>query len=139
VARASQGTVVRALHEIEANQKEENKKDDSNQLSPQNQLKPEETPRIRSSIPGYSPYIAAIVSDFSRELGDAVHEASNIKQALNLWEHSALPEAQFIDLVHEAKKLTRRYQSRPSWDAMENKMAYLFTTLRDLLARANAD
>jgi hypothetical protein len=62
-----------------------------------------------------------------------------MKQAINLWQSSNMQEEQFVVLMQEARRLTRRYQSRPSWDAMDNKMAYLFTTLRDLLAQANAD
>ncbi len=122
--------------EIEARKVEVMHKDDSNHLSPKNKLVTNQT---RANAPLYSPYIAAIASDFSRELGDTVHEASNIKQALNLWTSSGLGEQQFVNIMQEARKLTRRYQSRPTWDAMNNKMAYLFTTLRDLLEQATED
>ncbi len=104
--------------------------DDSNRFSPKNRSG---TRATKINIPGYSQYIAAIASDFSVELGDSIHEASNMKQALNLWQKSGLNEQQFVELMHEAKKLTRRYQSRPTWDAMNNKMSYYFATLRDLL------
>jgi hypothetical protein len=80
----------------------------------------------------FSPYITALASDFSRELGDSAHEASNMKQALNLWETSGFGEEQFVGLMQEARKLTRKYQARPTWDTLQNKMAYFFTTLRDL-------
>ena len=59
-----------------------------------------------------------------------------MKQALNLWRDSGLGEHQFVELMQEARRLTRRYQSRPSWDDLNNKMAYYFTTLRDLIAQA---
>lgn len=56
-----------------------------------------------------------------------------MKQALNLWQSSGLSEQEFVDLMQEARKLTRKYQNRPTWVAMNNKMAYYFTTLRDLI------
>ena len=40
---------------------------------------------------------------------------------------------QFVDVMQEARTRTRRYQTRPTWDAMDNKMAYFYTTLRSLL------
>lgn len=119
--------------EVEAEKIEALREDDSNQPSQQNGLS---TTKTKASMAGYSPYIAAVAADFSRELGDSVHEASNMKQALNLWSDSGLGEQQFVELMQEARKLTRRYQARPTWDALNNKMAYLFTTLRDLIAQA---
>jgi hypothetical protein len=83
-----------------------------------------------------SHYIAAIASDFSRELGDVVHEASNMRQAINLWHDSGLNEQEFVRLMYEAKKLTRKYQSRPTWDPLSNKMAYFYATFRDLLSKS---
>jgi hypothetical protein len=135
VTRALPGGRTRGLHEIESTHTEENREDDSNQRSKKVAKRTEETTQTKSSIPGYSPYIAAVAADFSRELGDAVHEASNMKQALNLWQSSGLTEQAFVHLMQEARKLTRKYQSRPTWDAMNNKMAYYFTALRDLVAQ----
>lgn len=85
----------------------------------------------------YSPYIAGMASDFSDELGDSAHKVSNMRQSLNLWQQSGLGEGDFVELMQQARQLTRRYQSRPTWDAMSNKMAYYFTTLRDLVALAS--
>ena len=136
VARGGQGLVTRAGHEIESLQEETKQEDDSNQRSQKINLVTGET---KTSIPGYSPYIAAVASDFSSELGDAIHEVSNMKQALNLWRDSGLGEQQFVEVMHEARKLTRRYQSRPTWDAMKNKMSYFFATLRDLLTQGTTD
>ncbi len=62
-----------------------------------------------------------------------------MKQALNLWQKSGLNEQQFVELMHEARKLTRRYQSRPTWDAMNNKMSYFYATLRDLVGQASEE
>lgn len=134
VAHTSQGKVVRALHEIETNQIERNRKYDSNQ-HPQNfGLQPTDPGSKKTRIPGYSPYIAGVASDFSHELDDAAHELSNMKQAMNLWKGSGLDEQKFVELMQEARKLTRRYQGRPTWDAMGNKMAYFFTCLRGLVS-----
>jgi hypothetical protein len=108
---------------IEAN----DKKDDSNRLTPRKNS----ATRVSDTFPRrYSQYIASVAADLSRELGDATHEASNMRQALNLWQASGLSEHEFVQLMQEARKLTRRYQSRPTWDPMENKMAYYFATLR---------
>lgn len=135
VPRALPGGRTRGLHEIESQQIEEIQKGDSNQLSKEDISGTKDSTHTKTGIPGYSPYIAAIASDFSREFGDAIHEASNMKQALNLWKDSGLAEQQFVELMQEARKLTRRYQSRPTWDAMTNKMSYYFTVLRDLVQR----
>lgn len=133
VVSNSHRMVVEGLHEIEALKEEPLEQDDSNQRSQKTKLVARET---KATITGYSPYIAAVASDYSRELGDLVHEASNIKQALNLWQNSGLSEQEFVDLMQEARRLTRKYQSRPTWDAMNNKMAYYFTCLRQLIGRS---
>jgi hypothetical protein len=133
--RRGPGATKRSGHELETDKEEENsKKDDSNQRAPRKDVR---TQDATTTLAGgkYSPYIAAVAADFSRELGDTAHEASNLRQALNLWQRSGLAEESFVQLMQEARKLTRRYQSRPTWDAMQNKMAYYFATLRDLLER----
>jgi hypothetical protein len=56
-----------------------------------------------------------------------------MKQALNLRQALGLCEHQFVEVMNEAKKLTRKYQSRPTWDPMSNKIAYFFTSLRNLV------
>ncbi len=125
-----------SLPEVESLKLEEIQEDDSNHLSQKNKGVTNET---KKGIPGYSPYIADVARDFSIELGDSAHEASNMKQALNLWQSSGLEEQQFVELMHEARKLTRRYQSRPTWDALNNKMAYYYATLRDLIGQDTRD
>ena len=125
------------MKKSEANQEEANdKKDDSNQLPPKSRLGTRDT---KGSIPGFSPYIADVARDFSSELGDSPHETSNMKQALTLWQASGLDEQRFVELMYEARKLTRKYQSRPTWDSMNNKMSYFYATLRDLIARSHAE
>lgn len=123
----------RSLPEIETSQEETiQEQSDSNQLSPKSKFK------TRATIAGISvtsDYIANVASDFSREFGDMEHEASNIGQALNLWRGSGFGEQEFVDLMQEARRLTRRYQTRPTWDEINNKMAYFFATLRDLSER----
>jgi hypothetical protein len=125
-----------ALPEIEASKEETLHQDDSNQRS---QKKQSELQATAAAITNYSPYIAGVASDFSRELGDMAHEASNIKQALNLWKNSELSEEEFVEFMNEARKLTRKYQSRPHWDTMTNKMAYWFAVLRDLVQQHTED
>jgi hypothetical protein len=137
MTRVLRGKRTPAWHEVEANQVEAKKedKDDSNRPSQANGSVSE---AIASRISSYSPYIAALASDFSRELEDSAHEASNMRQALNLWQSSGTREEEFVALMHQARKLTRKYQARPTWDAMHNKMAYFFATLRDLCVKRDA-
>jgi hypothetical protein len=118
-----------ALPEVETSKEEPEQEDDSNQLSLKKRLSKNKT---NSTAQNYSQYIAEIAADFSREFGDSAHEASNMRQALNLWVASGLNEHEFVQLMQEARRLTRRYQSRPTWDPMSNKMAYYFTVLRQL-------
>jgi hypothetical protein len=114
---------------VETSIKEE-KKDDSNHLSP---IKKVKSSTKSESRPQYSPYIAQVITDFSQELGDADHIVSNVSQALRLWEAFGLTEQDFVASLYDAKTLTRKYQSRPHHAAMQNKMAYFFTVLRSLL------
>ena len=124
------GTMKGRGHESEEAKKEANNKNyDSNRLALKKQSGTRAPDRPAEA---YSQYIASVAADLSRELGDSAHEASNMRQALNLWQASGLSEHEFVELMQQARKLTRRYQSRPTWDPMANKMAYYFTTLRDL-------
>lgn len=85
----------------------------------------------------YSAYLAAIASDYSAELGDSSHMTSNATQALRLWGTSGLDETEFAMLMHEARKVVRGAQSRkPSNGSIQNKMAYYFTVLRDMVQKA---
>jgi hypothetical protein len=84
-------------------------------------------------------YIAAVVGDFSRELGDAPHEGANITQALRLWRISGLPAADFVSRVlQEARLRTRRAQGAQGGGQIDNKMAYFFTVLSRLVAESDA-
>ena len=80
----------------------------------------------------YSPYIAAVLTDFSDELGDSSHTVANVTQALRLWAQSGVGEEDFVEMLYEAKRRTRLYQGKQGAKGMQNKIAYFFTVLRDL-------
>jgi len=82
--------------------------------------------------PPYSPYIAAVVLDHSRELGDSFHAPANITQALRVAQAAGLPEQAFVDLLHTARQRVRLYQGKQGQGQLANKMAYYFVVLRDL-------
>jgi hypothetical protein len=127
------GTVHRR-HKEETDNKETGR-DDSNQVSLSEKVSTK--PRVEQNEPSppYSAYIAQVASDFSHELQDSEHIVSNVTQALRLWQTSGLDEEAFVGLMYEAKTLTRKYQTRPHWDGLANKMAYYFTVLRDQVQR----
>ena len=76
--------------------------------------------------PPYSPYIAQVVLDLSRELGD-LNALSNVTQALRLWQMSGLDEEAFVAALYEAKLSVRKAQSH----GVANKGAYWFKVLKD--------
>jgi DNA-binding transcriptional regulator YhcF (GntR family) len=121
--------VARGLHEEEAGKVETIDEDDSNPLSTK---KVDENATGERTSPPYSPYIAAVITDFSDELNDSAHVVSNVTQALRLWQASGLGEQAFTELLYEAKRLTRAYQGKQGIGTINNKMAYFFKTVRDL-------
>jgi hypothetical protein len=121
--------VARGLHEEETDKVETIDRDDSNHLSTK---KVDENAAEERISPPYSPYIAAVVTDFSDELNDSSHVVSNVTQALRLWQASGLREQAFTELLYEAKRLTRAYQGKQGVGTINNKMAYFFKTVRDL-------
>jgi hypothetical protein len=102
---------------------------DSNRVARQ-----KNTGNASAASPRYSPYIAGVILDYSRELGDALHAAANATQAAHLWHESGLDEEAFVAQLHEAYARVRRYQGKQGLGYIENKMAYFFRTLRDVLA-----
>jgi hypothetical protein len=56
-----------------------------------------------------------------------------VTQALRLWAQSGLGEADFVEMLYEAKRRTRLYQGKQGAKGMQNKIAYFFTVLRDLV------
>ncbi len=101
--------------------------EDSNPRSPDGSRLGE--PTIGSDLnyrPPHSPYIAAVLLDFSRELGDSVHGPANVTQALRLWSQSGRDEESFVAACQQARRTLRQAQSH----GVANKMAYFFATLR---------
>lgn len=108
---------------------EEQQMDDSNRLS-QRKFEGKENGETNTL---YSPYIAAVVTDFSDELGDSNHTVANVTQTLRLWGISGVEEAEFVEMLYEAKRRTRLYQGKQGAKGLQNKMAYFFTVLRDVI------
>jgi len=74
------------------------------------------------------------IADFSRELGDADHERANLTRATNLWRATGLSTVEFIQLLYDARALTRHYQGKqPPGRRIEAKGAYFFAVLTQLL------
>jgi hypothetical protein len=113
----------------------ETRRDNSNQRSLSKKVSAKSRVEQNETPPPYSAYIAQVASDFSHELQDSKHIVSNVTQALRLWQTSDQDEEAFVSLMYEAKTLTRKYQTRPHWDGLANKMAYYFTVVRDQVQR----
>jgi hypothetical protein len=133
---ALRGEVTDSLHKVEAIHPETiNKIDDSTQISRKvkngKSLSQPEHALKRSE---FSPYIAEVITDFSAELGDSQHITANVSQALRLWGRSGLEEQAFVEMLHETRKRVRLYQGKQGLGSINNKMAYFFTTLRDVLS-----
>ncbi len=126
--QTAQGRGVLAAHEEEPVQEEPIQKEPySNRRAPGQKQGTDEHPV-------YSPYIAATVLDYSRELGDA-NPASNVTQALRLWQASGLDEEAFVGALRTAKLTVRSAQAH----GVANKGAYWFRVLRDQLALDGPD
>lgn len=74
----------------------------------------------------HKPPIANLIMDFSREMGDTKHMASNISQTDRIFTASALGVDDFFTILYEARLRTRKTSG------VQNRMAYFFTVLRDL-------
>ncbi len=84
--------------------------------------------------PPYSPYIAAVILDFSQELGDVLHAPANVTQALRLFAAEGGSEELFVSQLYAARQRTRLAQGRHGQGRIVNKMAYFFTVLQQLSA-----
>ena len=73
------------------------------------------------------------MQDHSTELGDPVHWAANVTQALRLWHARGLDEAAFVAHWHAARQRERTYQGKQGSGRIANKMAYYFRCLTDLV------
>ncbi|MGA7732494.1 MAG: hypothetical protein WCD37_14640 [Chloroflexia bacterium] len=134
-SKGLRGRRAQGLHKIEAYQtEEEQKRIDSNQPSLiENKQGIQRENSINKEY--FSPYIAAIVTDFSDELGDQGHTVSNVSQALRLYREADMDETAFADLLFQARKLVRAYQGKQGLGTINNRMAYFFRVLRDLASR----
>jgi hypothetical protein len=93
----------------------------------------------RGRPPKAPPAIEAYVEQFSDELHDVEHVPSNIGQAARLWKTSGTSEDHFLQLMHEARTVTKKrgnIQKRAAAGGeygLRNRMPYFFSVLRDLL------
>ncbi len=91
-----------------------------------------------------SKFLAAVITDFSRELHDEAHVRSNVTQTLRLWQRlqaaTGMDDTTFADeFVQVAKRRTRKAQGQQGLGQIENKMAYFFEVLRNLVDQRLAD
>ncbi len=93
----------------------------------------QEPPPEQGDSNRFSPFVMAVASDLSRELGDQDHEVANMSQANRLWQESGLDEAAFVALMQEARRRTRRAQGAQGPGVVANRAAYYFQVLRGLL------
>lgn len=70
------------------------------------------------------PQIAAIISDFSKEMNDYDHTTSNITQATRLYAHTGRSLDVFLTTLYAARTKTRKATG------ITNRMAYFFEVLR---------
>ena len=105
------------------NQEEAGEREDSNQHAYARETETPDGGRTR-----YSPYIAGVVLDLSRELGDT-NGPSNVTQALRLWQRSGLREEEFVTTLQTARRAVRLAQAH----GVVNKGAYWMAVVRDQL------
>ena len=84
--------------------------------------------------PPYSPYIALVALDLSRELGD-MNGASNATQALRLWHASGLNEQAFVEVLQTARRAVRGAQAH----GVANKGAYWMAVVRERLGLTQSE
>ncbi len=86
-----------------------------------------------SQIVVHVPQIANLLHDFSREMGDMDHVASNISQATRLYRESGLGLDAFFTILYEARVRTRKT------GGVQNRMSYFFAVLRDIVGTVIGD
>lgn len=96
------------------------------------------TPRPRSSrtkLP-CTDYLDTVIRAVSAELHDESHGGPNLAQAKNLLTQTGLAEQVFVELVYEARSITKRQGNirKTNGNGQRNRMPYFFRVLRDLLA-----
>jgi hypothetical protein len=116
-----------SLRRRRSDQEESDQEEDSNRWAPIKNRQDE------TALVTYSPYIAGVVLDYSRELGDAGRGPANVRQALRLRQESRLAETEFVEHLHEARRRVRYYQGAQGPGSIANKMAYFFRVLESLI------
>ena len=76
------------------------------------------------TLPGTVPQIAVILSDFSKEMNDYDHTASNITQATRLYGQAGCSLDTYFTILYAARTTTRKATG------VRNRMAYFFEALR---------
>lgn len=89
-----------------------------------------DTPSIAIVI--HDQRLVHLIGDFSREMGDTAHIASNVTQAHRIMGEADIDIEAFFDQLYEARNRTRKAAG------VERRMAYFFTVLRDQLALSSA-
>lgn len=82
-------------------------------------------------------YLDTVVQETSEQFHDEGHIPSNIIQARNLLATSQMEERTFVDLVHQARTITKQQgniRKTAGSQGQRNRMPYFFAVLRDLLA-----
>ena len=126
------GTGATRFRQREAVAKETTTRDDSNRVTPDGGTTDGITPAR------YSPYIAGVILDHSRELGDGPHAPANVTQAHRLWHTCGLDENSFVEVLHEARRRVRSYQGKQGTGTIHNRMGYFFRVVTDLTAPAGS-
>ena len=126
-ARGITGPGARGFTRKESYQEERINRDDSNHGADSKSSAPD-SPAHR-----YSPYVAGVILDHSRELGDTPHGPANVTQAHRLWTTSGLDENAFVALLQEARLQVRLYQGKQGHGTIANKMGYYFRVVRSRL------
>ena len=122
-----------SLRRRRSDQEESDQEEDSNRFAHAKNRQDETAP-----VP-YSPYIAGVVLDYSRELGDTGGGPANVRQALRLRQESCLGETEFVGHLHEARRRVRYYQGAQGAGSIANKMAYFFRVLESLVFPASVE
>src|SRR5579859_1926199 len=87
-----------------------------------------------SGVARYSPYIAAIVLDHSRELGDGLRGPQNVTDIHELWQASGLVETEFVQLLHTARSAARNRPSPHRHSYGTRRIELYFETLRQYIS-----
>jgi replication protein O len=92
-----------------------------------------------------SALIAQVMGGYSLMFHDRTHERSNCTRAMRLWRESRLDEETFVDVLHEARRITQqrgnieREATDGSPEGTKNRMPYYFKVVEDLVAMPATD